>query len=98
MKLASKFGLALLLLLTGCAARSPVSLPVCPPPAIQHVRIVDAQVNKRYLVQFAAAPAKYIVCGQVPSGLKVSVVNGSLWLGGIPTQAGDFVFQIVGVN
>jgi hypothetical protein len=48
----------------------------------------------RYLAEFATAPATYTVCGTLPPGLTVSVVNGQLWLEGMPTKPGTYTFSI----
>jgi hypothetical protein len=83
-----------LAVLTACSSHTVVVPPTCPPPAAVTVTITPGQIGTRYLVEFATAPATYTVCGQLPPGLTVSVVNGQLWLSGTPTKPGTYQFSI----
>jgi len=80
--------------LTACSSKTVVVPPTCPPPAAVTVTITEGQIGVRYLAEFATAPATYTVCGTLPPGLTVSVVNGQLWLEGMPTKPGTYTFSI----
>lgn len=85
--------IALLAAMTACS-HTIVVPPTCPPPLAMTVTITAGEVGARYSAEFAAAPVTYMVCGNLPPGLTVSVVNGELWLGGVPTVAGTYTFSI----
>lgn len=77
--------IALIILLTGCAAKKPIQFLPLPP----------SSVGKTVSIPLMnPAPAQFTVGCCLPPGMKVDVVNGVLVLNGSPQAPGVFVFPI----
>lgn len=83
----------LTLVLAGCSSKTIVTAPSCPPPPVQTVVITAAQIGQTYSVEFAAAPVSYAICGTLPPGFKVTVVNGKLWLTGKAPEGSEGTYK-----
>jgi hypothetical protein len=99
-KLACTAIVVALINVSACASKPPVAPPTCPPPPIQSVTIDPAAVGQKYLVYLMPAPSGgYTVCGKLPVGFQIAVVNGQLWLESTATvttaAVGTYNFQIV---